>query len=123
MAKKSKKERDLQLRQSRRLIDLITGETKMREYWEARFGSGFCPKKGAFDAVDLRVCKHNVSFLEQVIDDLQETALAIEAMPKQGDMVDDMEAKEAQLRGELLGESEADEDEELGPRPPARSTA
>lgn len=111
MAKRSKAA-ELKYKQARALIDILLADKDLKIHMDARHGAGFMPGKGAFDAIDLRACKKNQEYLRGMVADLVLVCESIDAMPKQGDMVDNMDEKEARLKEELLGSPEP-----LGPTP------
>lgn len=101
---------------ARRLLDLILADKEVRIHLEARLEH--VPKKGDLDSVDLGVCRRNQVFLDWLSGECDKLWCGIDAMPKQGDILD--EAKEAKLKAKLMGsDPEAEAKEPLGPTPEA----
>lgn len=98
---------------ARRLLDLILADKEVRIHLEARLEH--IPKKGDLDSVDLGVCRMNQVFLDWLSGECDKLWCGIDAMPKQGDILDG--EKEAKLKATLMGDPEEGVAEPLGPTP------
>lgn len=99
---------------ARRFIDLLLANKELRIHMEARLED--VPQKGAFESVEVRVCRRNQEFLDWVMEECRRLWYGIDVMPKQGDILDG--EKEAKLKAKLMGgDPEEGAEQPLGPTP------